>query len=137
MILIVFILAIYPKIREQFHHFLRYPFKCNTIVNFIGCNLIQVPVVIIGSTVFYSVLLLTFVLYEKVNIFISDVEFSLRKLNKKIIKDAKKNRRKLTPSQCVDAMKKMSSIVKFYSEARELCEDRFESAFDHFSLKIC
>lgn len=121
------------RISEQIHPFLRYPFECNTPIKLIGCFSIQVTVLIIAVIQFYSTFMLTFVLCENVTIFISDIEFSLRKLNKRIVKDAKKNRMKLTASQCTVAMKEMNRIMKFYSVARELCGNRFESAFDNFS----
>lgn len=109
--------------------FSRYPFDCYTPIGFIGCNLIQIPTLVIGSSILTVVSILTVFVCESVTIFITEIEVSLRKFNKKICKDAKKNRMKLRTAQQISASKEMSHMVTFYSGARELCIDSLNSFF--------
>lgn len=98
----------------------RYPFECDTPMKFIGCHLIQSFAFLIGATIFTTGVLLTVSLCEYLTIFVSDIEVSLRKLNKKIIKNAKKSRMQISDSMCIEVEQELSKIVKFYSEARQL-----------------
>lgn len=98
-------------------------------MKFIGCNLIQIPIILIGTTIFISGIFLTVILSEHLTIFVSDIEVLLRKLNKKIIKNSKKNRMKITDSMSIEVEKELSKIVKFYSEARQLSGENFALVF--------
>lgn len=91
--------------------------------------MIQIPTLVIGSSILTVVSILTVFVCESVTIFITEIEVSLRKFNKKICKDAKKNRMKLRTAQQISASKEMSHMVTFYSGDRELCIDSLNSFF--------
>lgn len=96
--------------------YFRFPFDWETFTGYLGCNLIQVPTILVSTNLFVIVLILNLGFCLIVTEFVSDIEISLRQLNEHLNGPKSKE----ITNQII-IKNKLNDIIIFHSESMELC----------------